>query len=81
MVSVVLPELGEGIEKAVVACWHCKAGDQVSKDDDIVEMVTDKASFSVSAGTLGTIKEILIEEGQEARIGQILANIEPLKVN
>ncbi len=75
MHKVILPELGEGIEKAVVACWHCKAGDHVQKDDDVVELVTDKATFNVSAGKDGVVKEVLVAEGQEARIGQALAVI------
>jgi len=77
MENVILPELGEGIEKATVACWHVSVGDKVSKDDDIVELVTDKATFNVSAGTLGTIKEVRFNQGDEAKIGEILAVIEP----
>ena len=76
MEHVVLPELGEGIEKATVAYWHVSIGDQVSKDDDIVELVTDKATFHVPSGALGIIKEIRFNEGQEAKIGDILAVIE-----
>ncbi len=76
MVSVVLPELGEGIKKAVVACWHCKIGDKVSAEDDIVEVVTDKATFNVPAGTSGIIQKIVVSEGREANIGDCLAIIE-----
>ena len=76
MEYVYLPELGEGIEKATVACWHASIGDQISKEDDIVELVTDKATFHVPAGALGTIKEIRFHEGQEVRIGEVLAVIE-----
>ena len=76
MPQVFLPELGEGIEKATIACWHYKVGDAVNVDDDIVELVTDKASFNVSAGGKGILKEILVAEGSEARIGEALAVIE-----
>lgn len=75
MYQVVLPQLGEGIEKAMVAFWHCKVGDQVYKDSDLVELVTDKAVFNVTADFDGVIKEVLIPVGQEAKIGQILAVI------
>ena len=77
MEQVLLPELGEGIEKATVAFWHNAVGDQVKKDDDIVEVVTDKATFNVPAGASGTIKEVCVAEGQEAKIGDCLAIIEP----
>ena len=74
--NVVLPELGEDIEKATVACWHHRIGDAVKEDDDLVELVTDKASFNVSAGAGGVLKKILVAEGEEAKIGQPLAVIE-----
>ena len=61
MENIFLPELGEGIQKATVACWHAAVGDHISKDDDIVELVIDKAAFSVPAGTSGFIKEILLD--------------------
>lgn len=76
MKAVIIPELGEGITKATVACWHGKAGDRVQEGDDLVELVTDKAVFNVAADQNGTIKEILIQEGKEAAIGETLAYIE-----
>ena len=76
MTAVVLPELGEGITKAVVACWHYQEGDKVNSEDDIVEVVTDKATFNVPAGISGTIKKIFVAEGQEATVGEPLAIIE-----
>ena len=76
MSKVLLPELGEGITKATIALWHHKVGDYVQKDEDIVELVTDKAVFNVTAEASGVIKEILFNEGQEAPIGAALAIIE-----
>ncbi|MCA9398947.1 MAG: biotin attachment protein [Candidatus Omnitrophica bacterium] len=76
MGKITLPELGEGITKATVACWHVKTGDTVKKDDDLVELVTDKATFNVPADGDGTVKEIYVEEGKEADVGSVLAVIE-----
>ncbi len=76
MAQVILPHLGEGIEKATVAFWHCKLGDKVDKDSELVELVTDKASFNVTSDFSGVVKEILVPQGQEAKIGQALAVIE-----
>lgn len=75
MKEVCLPELGEGIEKAVIACWHVKAGDRVKADEDIVELVTDKAAFNVPAGEDGVVQQICVAEGREARVGSVLAVI------
>lgn len=80
MHNVIFPELGEGIEKATVACWHTAVGRQVKKDDDLLELVTDKAIFNVPAEISGIIKEIRFGEGQEAKPGEVLAVIEPQKI-
>jgi len=76
MKQVVLPELGEGIETATIAAWNVKKGDLVKKEDDIVELVTDKASFSVSAGFDGRVIELQFQEGEEVAIGETLAVID-----
>jgi pyruvate/2-oxoglutarate dehydrogenase complex dihydrolipoamide acyltransferase (E2) component len=76
MTNLILPELGEGITKATVACWHIKPGAHVQEGDDLVELVTDKATFNVSAEQSGTVKEILVAEGKEAPVGATLAVIE-----
>ena len=76
MTKIFLPELGEGISKATVACWHFKKGDQVKKGDDVVELVTDKATFNVPAEKAGILKDILVQEGQESTIGSVLGIIE-----
>ena len=76
MEKIILPELGEGILKATVACWHKQVGEEVCQDDDIVEVVTDKASFNIPAGKRGRVQEILVREGNVARVGETLALIE-----
>lgn len=76
MNKVQLPELGEGINKAIVACWHAKVGDSVSVGDDLVELVTDKAVFSVEAPVTGVLKQAFFKKGEEADIGATLATIE-----
>ena len=76
MINVILPELGEGIAKATVSCWYVKPGDFVKEGDDIVELVTDKAAFNVSATTSGHVKKILFKEDEEVKIGATLAVIE-----
>ena len=76
MQNVTLPELGEEIKTAVVSCWYVKIGDTVKADDDIVELTTDKATFNVPAPKSGVVKNILVQVGEEAKIGDTLATIE-----
>ena len=75
MVNIVLPELGEGIVKATVVCWHKKPGETVRADDDICEVVTDKASFNVQAPVSGVLESIAVAQGKEGLIGGILGSI------
>ncbi len=77
MSDIILPELGEGIGEATVACWHMSIGDKVEQDDDIVEVVTDKASFNIPSPAAGIIKEICVDPGVTVQIGSVLARIEP----
>lgn len=76
MTKVILPELGEGIEKATVSYWYFKQGDKVNEKDDLVELTTDKATFNLPSPCSGTLSEILFNEGQAVNIGDILAVIE-----
>ena len=75
MTEAKLPHLGEGIEKANVSYWHKSIGDSVKEGEDLVELVTDKATFNMPSPVSGVLKEVLAVEGDEVRVGQILAKI------
>lgn len=76
MTKVVLPELGEGIDKATVSYWYFKAGEKVNEKDDLVELTTDKATFNLPSPSTGTVAEIFHLEGDTVNVGEILGTIE-----
>jgi len=76
MTKVVLPELGEGIEKATVSYWYFKEGEKVSEKDDLVELTTDKATFNLPSPASGVLSEIFFHEGDTVNVGEALAIIE-----
>ncbi len=76
MADIILPELGEGVKEATIACWHFSEGDTITTEDDVVELVTDKATFNVPAPANGTLKDIQYKDGELAAIGSVLARIE-----
>lgn len=76
MTNIVLPQLGDGISKAVVACWHVPQGGAVKQGDEIVEVVTDKASFCIEAPVNGILKLVSVPKGEEVAVGAILGTIE-----
>lgn len=75
MIKVILPELGEGITKAIVSYWFAKDGEKVSLNDDLVELTTDKSTFNLPSPCNGVIAEICYSEGATVNVGQILALI------
>lgn len=75
MTEVKLPPIAEGVEKANVSYWHHGTGDAVKEGEDLVELVTDKATFNLPAPTSGTLREVLVAEGDEVSVGQVLAKI------
>ena len=77
--DIVMPEIGEDIKEATVSFWHIEKGEQIKKGDDLVEMVTDKATFNVPAPIDGTLTQTKAEEGQTIKTGDIIAVIEPVQ--
>lgn len=75
MPDVLLPPLAEGVDKATVSYWYKSPGDTVKEGEDLVELVTDKATFNMPAPQSGVLKTITISEGSEVKVGQVLATI------
>ena len=75
MTDVNLPPLAASVDKAHISYWHHKAGDGVTEGEDLVELVTDKATFNMPAPASGILKEICAQEGDEVRVGQVIARI------
>jgi pyruvate/2-oxoglutarate dehydrogenase complex dihydrolipoamide acyltransferase (E2) component len=76
MTEVRLPSLAEGVDKASVSYWHKRIGDEIKQGEDLVELITDKATFNMPSPVAGKLKEMLVREGDEAKVGQVIAKIE-----
>ncbi len=75
--EVPLPDLGDDAgDSAKVTFWYFKVGDAVKEGEDLVEMMTDKATFNVPSPASGTLKEIRAGETEEVDVGGILGVIE-----
>ena len=72
MQSIILPDLGEGIQKAVVALWHVKVGDDVSEGDTLLIVEAMKTMNPIPAPKSGTVRSIQITDGQPVEFGQPL---------
>jgi pyruvate dehydrogenase E2 component (dihydrolipoamide acetyltransferase) len=72
-VNIEMPKLSDTMTEGTLIKWHKKVGDSVEIGDILAEIETDKATMEMEAFDDGTITEILIQEGERAPIGGILA--------
>jgi len=75
MIDIKVPSPGESITEVQIATWLIADGDFVEKDQEIVEIDSDKATLSISAQEDGQIK-ILIEEGETVEVNSVIASID-----
>ena len=71
-----LPDIGEGIAEAEIVAWHVKVGDTVEEDQQIADMMTDKATVEMETPVAGKVVELAGEVGDQVAIGSTLAVIE-----
>jgi 2-oxoisovalerate dehydrogenase E2 component (dihydrolipoyl transacylase) len=71
-----LPDIGEGIAEAEIVAWHVKPGDRVEEDQQIADMMTDKATVEMESPVAGTVREVAGEVGDVIAIGSMLVVIE-----
>jgi len=75
-IEVKVPVLPESVEDATIATWHKKAGDTIRRDENLVDLETDKVVLEVPAPADGTILEIKAEEGDTVLSDDLIAIIE-----
>ena len=71
-----LPDLGEGIEGAEISEISVSVGDEITKDQTVLILESDKASMEIPSDFTGTLKEILVSTGDEVSTGQLLMKID-----
>ena len=71
-----LPDLGEGIDGAEISEIPVSVGDEITKDQTILILESDKASMEIPSDFTGTLKEILVSTGDEVSTGQLLMKID-----
>ncbi|OGT37040.1 MAG: dihydrolipoamide succinyltransferase [Gammaproteobacteria bacterium RIFCSPHIGHO2_12_FULL_38_14] len=76
MVEIKVPQLPESISDATVSTWHKKPGDRVERDENIVDLETDKVMLEVPAPRAGILKKIEKETGTTVKADEVLALIE-----
>jgi len=75
-IEVKVPVLPESVSDAVIASWHKKVGDAVKRDENLLDLETDKVVLEVPSPTDGVLKEIKFQAGDTVTSQQIVAVIE-----
>jgi len=73
--KVIMPQMGESIFEGTLTKWLKKQGDRVERDEPLFEISTDKVDSEIPAPASGTLREILVQEGQTVQINTIVAVI------
>lgn len=77
MFEIKVPGFGESIQEVQVANWLKQVGDWVNKDDDLVELESEKASQNLPSDFEGVLTEIKVANGEFAAVGDLLGIISP----
>jgi 2-oxoglutarate dehydrogenase E2 component (dihydrolipoamide succinyltransferase) len=75
-IEVRVPQLPESVADATLVSWHKKPGDSVARDENLVDLETDKVVLEVPAPVAGVLKEIKLTDGTTVTSGQLLAVID-----
>lgn len=75
-IEIKVPVLPESVADATIATWHVKAGDSVKRDQNLVDIETDKVVLEVVAPADGVISEIINDEGETVLGEQVIANLD-----
>jgi 2-oxoglutarate dehydrogenase E2 component (dihydrolipoamide succinyltransferase) len=76
-IEVKVPQLPESVADATLVAWHKKPGDSVRREENLVDLETDKVVLEVPAPADGVIKQIVAADGAVVKSGQLLAILEP----
>lgn len=75
-VEMVMPQMGESIAEGTIIRWTKKEGEVVSKDENILEISTDKVDSEIPSPAAGRIVELKAKEGETVPVGQVIAVLE-----
>ena len=75
-IEIKVPPLPESVSDATLVAWHKKAGDAVARDENLVDLETDKVVLEVPAPASGVLSEIVVQDGATVTAGDVLALLE-----
>ena len=74
--KITVPTLGESVTEATVSKWLKSQGEEVSADEPLVELETDKVNVEVPSPTNGVLGSIAVKEGETVNVGSLLGTVD-----
>ena len=75
-IEIKVPQLPESVSDATLVAWHRNVGDAVTRDENLVDLETDKVVLEVPAPAAGVLKEIKVTDGATVVAGDVIAILE-----
>ncbi|NCX90019.1 MAG: biotin/lipoyl-binding protein, partial [Betaproteobacteria bacterium] len=76
LIEVKVPQLSESVAEATLLSWHKKPGDAVSRDENLIDIETDKVVLELPAPDAGVLSKILKHDGDIVAAGEVIAMID-----
>ena len=76
LIDVVVPQLSESVAEATLLSWHKKIGEAVARDENLIDVETDKVVLELPAPAAGVLVEIIANDGDMVTSGQLIAKID-----
>ena len=77
--QILVPSLGESVTEATVSKWLKQVGEEVTSDEPLVELETDKVNVEVPSPLTGTLSSIKVKEGDTVEVGALLGEVNSSK--
>src|SRR5271163_750425 len=75
MADVIMPKMSDAMTEGKILAWRKRVGDRVARGEVIAEIETDKVNVEIEAETAGTLSDILVQAGEQAPVGGVIAHI------
>ena len=77
VIDVVMPQMGVSVSEGTITKWLKQVGDAIGRDEQLLEISTDKVDTEVPSPAEGVVTQILVQEGETVEVGTVLATIGP----
>src|SRR5260370_14368020 len=76
LIEIKVPQLSESVAEATLLAWHKKVGEAVKRDENLIDIETDKVVLELPAPADGVLSKIIKGDGGTVKAGEVIATIE-----